>query len=253
VNHKISCRISSYLKFRDIGWSHLPTTGVKYVEANVPTNDDEATELEKNLTNNGLTALTMQGSCDIKQENSVDLMTPQFAMCKRFGTEYLFISVKAEDTDCDVVWQRLRNMGDAAQAHGVTAVMETHPDLVTNGEVGLDTMQNVDHPNVRINYDTANVYYYNHDVTTMSELEKVIDYVAAVHIKDTNGGYHDHEFPGLGKGVVDFPAVFKALDARGFDGPYTMELEGGFMSKLTQDELLAFIAECVDYLKSIDA
>src|SRR4030043_435614 len=88
------------------------------------------------------------------------------------------------------------------------------------------TMQAVDHPNVRINYDTANVSFYNRGVTAVGELGKLIDYVATVHLKDSTGKFEEWVFPTLGTGVADFPEVFRMLNARGFAGPCTMELEG---------------------------
>lgn len=87
----------------------------------------------------------------------------------------------------------------------------------------------------------------------MGELLKVIDHVAAIHLKDTNGNFKDHDFPALGKGVVDFPAVFKALDAKGFAGPYTMELEGAAMANFTEQQYLDHVAESAAYLRSIGA
>ena len=36
--------------------------------------------------------------------------------------------------------------------------METHPDLITNGQVARQTMTSINHPGVRVNFDTANVY-----------------------------------------------------------------------------------------------
>ena len=104
--------------------------------------------------------------------------------------------------------------------------LETHPDLATNGDVATRTMAGVAHPNIRINFDTANVCFYNEGVTATGELEKVINFVASVHLKDTNGGFKDWHFPALGEGVVDFPEIYRMLDERGFDGPSTLELEG---------------------------
>src|SRR5207302_1865217 len=101
-----------------------------------------------------------------------------------------------------------------------------HPDLAHNGEVALGTMRAIDHPNVRINYDTGNVYYYNEGVDGVAELRKILEYVGAVHLKDTSGGYRAWNFPALGQGVVNFPEIFRLLNGRGFYGPFTMELEG---------------------------
>jgi len=112
-------------------------------------------------------------------------------------------------------------------------------------------MKAVNHPNVRINFDTANIYFYNRNRTAVGELAKVIDYVASVHLKDTPGGFEEWTFPVLGTGVVDFPAVFKMLGSRGFVGPYTMELEGTQGVQRNEAEQLAYIADSAAYLRTI--
>lgn len=114
-------------------------------------------------------------------------------------------------------------------------------------------MEAIKHPAVRVNFDTANVYFYNQNVTAVGELGKVIDYVASVHLKDTTGGYEDWTFPTLGTGVVDFAEVFRMLNARGFAGPFTMELEGTKGVELDEAGQLKYIADSVAYLRRIEA
>ncbi len=61
----------------------------------------------------------------------------------------------------------------------------------------------------------------------MAELEKVAPLVASVHAKDSRGAFEEWYFPALGDGgAVDFRRVRAVLDAVGFPGPYTIEIEG---------------------------
>ena len=46
-----------------------------------------------------------------------------------------------------------------------------------------------------------------------------------MHVKDQIGGAGVWNFPQVGTGEVDFPALFKTLEAAGFDGPCSVELE----------------------------
>lgn len=248
----IACRIGSYGKFQARGWSHLPELGIRQVEIVLPA-AGEKEDMKKRLADNGLSASSLQCKCDVSDENVATAMRAQLEVCAEFGAKIAFVSAKAGETEPARVWERLRAVGDAAAAYGVTVVLETHPDLVTNGSVGRETMAAVDHPNIRVNFDTANVYYYNHDVTTAGELEKVITYVASVHLKDTNGGFEDFHFPTLGTGVVDFPEVFRQLGERGFTGPYTMELEGIRGVEYDEAGRLQYVADSVAYLREIGA
>jgi sugar phosphate isomerase/epimerase len=106
---------------------------------------------------------------------------------------------------------------------------------------------------VRVNFDTANVYYYNRDVDAVTELKKLIEYVASVHLKETNGQYETWHFPALGKGVVDFPEIFRLLNARGFYGPFTMELEGIKGEEWDEAATIQCVADSVAYLRRIGA
>lgn len=180
-------------------------------------------------------------------------MRPQLMACAELGAKICFFSAKGGDVELPVLYDRLHAIGDIAGGLGVTVSLETHPNLVTNGDVALQTMAGVNHPNIRVNFDTANVYYFNHGVTTVGELSKIVDYVASVHLKESTGEYKLFDFPALGKGLVDFPAVFKMLAERGFAGPYTMELEGTEGVEMDEAEQLRYVADSAAYLRSIGA
>lgn len=246
----IACRLATYGDYQDRAWTHLPEIGVRNIEMPVPAPGDWQA-IKKKLADHGLRATSLQSRCDITQPDAADVMRPQIEACVYYGAKICFLSAKAGNTDRAVVRERLRAIGDVAASHGVTVALETHPDLVTNGRVGAQTMELVQHPNVRINFDTANVYFYNRNVTAVSELEKLLPHVAAVHLKDTPGGFEEWNFPALGTGVVDVPAVFKMLNARGFTGPFTMELEGTKGIERNEAEQLAYIADSVAYLRRI--
>jgi len=252
MSNLIACRVASYGKFQAKAFSHLPTVGIRHVEVPVPA-PDEIEPLRRQLSDHGLQASSLQGRCQISRPDVVEDLRTQVYACSELGARILFLSVKKADTPEGDVWERMRAIGDLAAAEGVTVVMETHPDLVSNGDVGRATMQAIRHPAVRINFDTANVYYYNENVDAVAELDKLIDYVAAVHLKETNGGYRTWHFPALGQGIVNFPEIFKQLSARGFTGPYTLEIEGIEGVEWDEAAQLKSIEDSVDYLHRIKA
>jgi len=61
-------------------------------------------------------------------------------------------------------------------------------------------MRRINHPNVRVNFDTGNITYYNNKADVVAELKKIIDYVATVELKDHNGQDLTWNFPALGHG-----------------------------------------------------
>lgn len=121
----------------------------------------------------------------------------------------------------------LRAIGDTAAACGVTVALETHKGPTQNAAAMLATVAEVDHPAVRLNFDTGNIGYYNAGVDPVAELEQVKHLVANVHLKDNRGRFEDWYFPAVGDGgAVDFTRIRETLDSVGFAGPYTIEIEG---------------------------
>jgi sugar phosphate isomerase/epimerase len=248
---RLACRINSYGAFQDAAWEHLPEIGIRYIFLNIPTTD-EVEELKQRLEQHSLTVVVLRGDTNLSQESSLAELEEQLAICQRMGVEYMFLSPKRHDASKEVIYARLREAGGIAEKYGVTIVLETHPDLGTNGDVHLETMVRINHPRVRVNFDSGNIHYYNEGKDAAEELRKVIDYVATVEIKDHNGVYNEWNFPTLGQGVVDIPAVLQVLREYGYDGPVTMEIEGIKGIEWDQEITKRAIADSVAYLRSLD-
>lgn len=221
----LACRLANYGRFQDAAWTHLPSIGIRHVFMNVPA-PDQVEAVRARLARHGLIPVVLRGSADLSKPSGVGALAGQLSTCEAMGVRYLFLSVKRHGVDRRVIYERLRRAGEIAREHGVTIALETHPDLGTNGEVLLETMRRVGHPNVRVNFDTGNIHYYNRGTDAPTELAKIVDYVATVELKDHDGRYRTWHFPALGRGVVDFPAVLRILREHGFTGPMTLEIEG---------------------------
>ena len=243
----IACRPASYAPFGHLAYEHLAGLGIRFVEIPVAAARTSVGDLGRFE----MQVSSLQGECDLAREDVAEQLEPQIKACELWGVRTLFVSVKAGQTPLPAVYERLRAAGDAAGRHGVTIALETHPDLVTNAAIARQTMEGVDHPSVRVNFDTANVYFYNHGVNAVEELRRIIPFVASVHLKDTDGGNRSWHFPALGRGVVDFRGVFEVLDQAGFAGPCTLEIEGIEGETKTERLVCDRIAESVGYLRGL--
>lgn len=250
LTNPLAIRIMNYGKYQEDAWTHLPSLGMHYVFLATPAPDQVAT-LEKRLAESHLHPLVLRGDTDLGRESSVGELAAQLAVCEKMGVKHLFLSPKHTGISKQVAYERLRLAGDAAQRHGVTIVLESHPDLGANADAHLETMRQINHPNVRVNFDTGNITFYNKGTDAVTELKKIIDYVATVELKDHNGQYMDWNFPVLGKGVVNFPAVLKVLEKHGFRGPITMEVEGVQGVTMTETQTKRYIAESIQYIQSL--
>lgn len=246
----LACRFANYQEYESAAWTNLPSLGVTNVFMSVPA-PDQVDAVIRRLKDHGLRPLVLRGDGDLSQTNGIDRLATQLATCERMGVRYLFLSVKRQGVDKEVIYDRLRQAGDIAARHHVTIALETHPDLCTNADLQRETMLRVHHPNVRINFDTGNIHFYNRDCDAAGELRKIIDYVATVEVKDHNGEFESWHFPALGKGIVKFPDVLAVLREHGYHGPITIEIEGIKGVHRNQAEVERDIAESVRYLHSI--
>jgi inosose dehydratase len=250
VANILSCNLGSYRGHLDAAYEHLPTIGVKHVEFGLPGADD-IPALQARLQSHGLSATTVIAGADIGSDAYAEQWEDICTRATALGVKVVFTSVLAGENPLEAVYARLRAAGDVAAKHGVKIAMETHPDLMTNGTVAVETLAAIDHPNVGMNFDTANVLYYNEGTTTVAELEKVASRVVSVHLKDSAGIYKGWNFPALGQGIVDFPRVLEILNGVGFHGPFTMELEGIEGQQFTAEDACAEVAASVAYLRTI--
>jgi len=246
----IACRISSYGPFEPAALDHLASLGVRHVEIAVPASD-KLEQAGSQLESLGLSATSMHGRCDVQRADIGPQVEEQMPAFEALDTPLMFVSVKTAGLPLETVYARLRAAGDVAGRHGVTIVLETHPDLVTNAAVALQTMQGVNHPHVRINFDTANVYFYNRGMDAVGELRTLLPFVSSLHLKDTDGGFEHWCFPALGRGIVNFREIFQLLDEAGFAGPCTLEIEGIAGETKTERLVCDRVAESIGYLRAL--
>jgi sugar phosphate isomerase/epimerase len=250
LTNPLAIRMSNYGAYEESAWDHLPSIGLNHVFLPAPP-AGQVNAVKARLAEHHLKPLVLRGQTDLSRPESVDELASQLTVCEQMGVKYLFLSPKHGDASKQVAYDRLRQAGDVAREHGVTICLETHPDLGANADAHLETMKAVHHPNVRVNFDTGNITFYNHGTDAVTELKKIIDYVATVEVKDHNGEYMTWNFPALGKGVVDFPGVFKVLEEHRFQGPITLEVEGVRGVVLNEAQTKQYIAESAAYIRSL--
>lgn len=254
VSNMLSCRIGSYGKFALYSYEHLSEIGVRNIECPIPKGRAEKENLREILEDFDLNVASFQVNFDpLKANIFSDQVDHVVDTAGYFNTKVIFSSIKAPDWEKrrEKLFSQLRILGDTFQQNGLRLCMETHPNLVTNGTVGRQTMEEINHPAIKINFDTANMYYYNEDIDLLEELDMILDWVGSVHLKDTSGEFKTWNFPTLGVGIVDFKAVVDKLTGIGFKGPYTMEIEGIKGEELDLNQTKKRISNSVAYINPI--
>ncbi len=119
--------------------------------------------------------------------------------------------------------EALKQIADFAAKNDVTMVIEPTPhdtNLCESSYDAIELMEDVNHPNVKLMFDTFHAFY-RHEVPTdyVYEMGKNLKHI---HISD-----NDRLPPG--QGVGDWPSLIGALREVGYDGYLTMET--GFHSR----------------------
>lgn len=142
--------------------------------------------------------------------------------------------------------KNLSHLVDIAASYNVMLSIEIMDDpFINNMDCFLEIKHQIHSPWLQVYPDLGNLSAWNQNVGY--ELEKGIDCISAIHIKDTlavtsdfKGQFRDVPF---GEGCVDFLGCFKALHRLNYNGPFVIEMWSGEQSVVYQT-----IQQAKDYL-----
>ncbi len=137
-----------------------------------------------------------------------------------------FVPHDTSDADYRAVRELVRRVSDHAAENGQTFALETGQEPA---EVLLRFFRDVNRPNLRINFDPANMILYGTG-DPVEALRTLAPHVVSVHAKD--GDWPPPGTPGalgterpLGQGSVGMERFVRALKDAGFRGPLNVERE----------------------------
>jgi len=248
----LSIRPYSYGKFSKIVFEHWSSLNQKYLELDVPKSYLIAKLLYEKLSSYNLKALSISIHIDIDDKNVIKKFQKYEKIIKLFEPMYIFSSVKIKnESERAKGYPLLKELGDFAKDLNVFISIETHPFYNTNADRGMETMQNINHPNVKLNFDTANIYFYNQNIDGVEELKKILPWIGSLHIKDCNLNYHEWYFPAIGDGKVNYPELIKVLNNLDKTIPLTIEIEGIKGEIINLEQAKNRVEKSVEYLKKL--
>lgn len=181
---------------------------------------------------NGLEAVSLSGHSDLASDAGIAEFRKALQIARTFGIRYVTTSTGGHDASSEgtveeqriAFLNRIRPLADEAASDGIQICLETHGGVSATGEMAAALVQEIDRPNVGINYDTANVIFYG-SVRPEEDIVHAAPWINHLHIKDQVGGPGVWNFPPIGTGEVDFEPIFAELAKVGFAGPCSIELE----------------------------
>lgn len=139
-----------------------------------------------------------------------------------------------EDRERSAFLDTLAQAGALAEAYSITLAFETGQE---SAELLRATLDELKAPNLKINFDPANMLLYDQG-DPIRAVEILGPDIRSVHVKDarkpTVPGSWGEEVP-LGRGEVDIPRFVRALIQVGFQGPWIIEREVGDQAARVRD------------------
>ena len=211
---------------------------------------------------------------DELRRKEIDDICKVIDACQFLGAHYIRIyggNLQAGDTDHlperrQRLVEAMRFLGDKAAEKDVTLVIENHFNtMCVSARESVDMIREINHPNVRILYDQANLSF-----TGKEDYQEAIavqqDYVAYMHVKDlvfkegvaftSDEVSHPDESKRnvytriVGEGVVPWPEILRSVRERGYDGWLSMEYERRWHPDDIPDASIG-MKKGADYLKAL--
>ena len=236
----------SFQKAKDIGFDGIELCmGVNYrehplwQESGIDTVNSlaEAARIEvSSLSPGGFTAYSIMHPTDSVRSEGIAKLQYLAETAPQLGTKVILVPFfgngKIEDDHIDA--QRfidgLKSAAETAEKHDVSLAIES----TLSAEQHQRIIDNVGSSNVGVYYDMGNATGLGYD--SPSEIRNLGKSITQMHIKDTGGNH-------AGEGDVDFPAVFEATHAIGYDRWFVLETPG-------KDDPIASAAKNLNFVRT---
>ena len=160
--------------------------------------------------------------------------------CARMNSDFHGRPEAAEASEAQF-WKSLEELLPVFERAGIALALEPHPDdFVEDGNAAVDLIRGIDSHLVSYVYCAPHSFYMGGDIRGMISHAGTL--ITGVHIADTwdhrassglrylvnppGSPARVHQHLEIGKGEVDFDAVFGALKEIGFDGILTSAVNG---------------------------
>ncbi|MEI8199673.1 MAG: sugar phosphate isomerase/epimerase [Eubacteriales bacterium] len=244
------------------GFKYVELTAVKgwteHVMPGFP--EAELIKVEKKLKDSGLTCIALSGHCNLMDAERLNDFRENIKLAHRLGCKYIISSAgeahfgKGESFADEVLIRNIKSIVPDLEKYDLCLGIEVHGAYGT-GESLYRIYKGVGSDRVGINYDTANVVFYGGQIPN-NEIRNCVDGINYMHLKDKVGFDKVWNFPAIGSGDLDLTGLMDYVDANGYTGPISIEIE--FTEEFTmrpkvQGDLATAdkaVKDSFDYLKS---
>ncbi len=186
--------------------------------------DDRAAWLRGQLASRGLACHALSVHMDMTQPDAVDRFRRRLDFAHGIGARRVN-SIAGPAERLDGFRRNLPAIAARAADLGIVIGLENHADLVGHQHQVLAFIGEINHPAVRVNYDTGNAWYYSRGaIDPVEELALLAPVVAHVHLKTPIVENGMMRWTALGEGLLNLPGIGRVLKTTMPGVPVSYEL-----------------------------
>ncbi len=188
------------------------------------------------LSPGGFTAYSFMHPTDSTRSEGIAKLQYLAETAPQLGAKVILVpffgngKIEADHIDASRFIDGLKAAAETAEKHGISLAIES----TLNAEQHQSIIDNVGSPAVGVYYDMGNATGFGYD--SPAEIQSLGSAISQMHIKDTGGNH-------AGEGDVNFPAVFDATRAIGYDSWFVLETPG-------KDDPVASAAKNLDFVRN---
>ena len=197
----------------------------------------EAAGIEvSSLSPGGFTAYSFMHPTDSTRSEGIAKLQYLAETCPQLGTNVILVpffgggQIQDDHINAPRFLDGLKAAAETAEKHGVFLAIES----TLSAEQHQQIIDNVGSSAVGVYYDMGNATGFGYD--SPSEIRSLGSAITQMHIKDTGGNH-------AGEGDVDFPAVFDAVHAVGYNSWFVLETPG-------KDDPVASAAKNLNFVRN---
>jgi sugar phosphate isomerase/epimerase len=186
---------------------------------------DRARELAKKCRDMGLEPVMMFSGVYPEAKNGLEILTSRIKQASAAGISQVLTFGHTRGGDRKLWVERFKKLGPLARDGGVLIVVKQHGGETGTGAVCSDIVRQVDHPNIKVNYDAGNVmdYLRLQPVKVLADLQACAPEVRSFCIKDHRDFPPPHRDCGPGLGEIDHYRLLHPVAFTGLTMPLCCE------------------------------
>ena len=189
--------------------------------------DAEIARIGRKLADLGLEPVSISGHAQLQTEEGAARFGRAIDIAAALGMKIVntYTGDATTEEERAAWYANMDALCDRAARHGLKIGLETDSNMLPTAKIGAAILDRIDRYDVLgFNYDPGNVVYYT-GADPQKDLAYALPHLVHVHLKDKIGGQGVFNFPPPGDGELDLPALVAKLDAAGYRGPISAEVE----------------------------